>query len=290
VIEWNVAAVAVKALLYGTCLTASGGVLFLTIFGTLLNEAERGRVVQFTRAMAVAALYATIARVMVLSGMLGGDVASLWDWSVIQIVLEGSEGEAAAVRAIGLIGIAAFSFKTGGAQAVALLGAVLTAGSFALTGHTGSVGPGNLPRLVVAGHVLAVSYWIGALVPLFTLSSSPEFARVGTILKRFGDIAAFVVGGLIAAGAVLLWLLLGTVEAIFASDYGRLVLLKLAFVVCLLTLAAVNKLRLTPGVAAGDRAAVARLQRSIAGEMALAAAILIVTATFTTVVGPPELD
>lgn len=289
-IEWNVAAVAVKALLYGTCLTASGGVLFLTIFGTLLNEAERGRVVQFTRAMAVAALYATIARVMVLSGMLGGDVASLWDWSVIQIVLEGSEGEAAAVRAIGLIGIAAFSFKTGGAQAVALLGAVLTAGSFALTGHTGSVGPGNLPRLVVAGHVLAVSYWIGALVPLFTLSSSPEFARVGTILKRFGDIAAFVVGGLIAAGAVLLWLLLGTVEAIFASDYGRLVLLKLAFVVCLLTLAAVNKLRLTPGVAAGDRAAVARLQRSIAGEMALAAAILIVTATFTTVVGPPELD
>ena len=65
-------------------------------------------------------------------------------------------------------------------------------------------------------------------------------------------------------------------------------LLKLALVAGLLTLAALNKLRLTPAVAAGDPAAVTRLRWSIAGEATLAAAILIVTATFTTVVGPPE--
>ena len=138
--------------------------------------------------------------------------------------------------------------------------------------------------------MIAVSYWIGALVPLFKIASSPQHSRVGAILERFGNIAILAVGTLVAAGAVVLWLLLGTVEAIFASAYGRLVLLKLALVAGLLTLAAINKLRLTPGVAAGDRAAVARLRRSIAGEMTLAAAILVVTAAFTTVVGPPELE
>jgi putative copper export protein len=289
-VDWNVAAVVVKALLYATCLTAGGGVLFSAIFGAQLNAIERQSIVQFTRAMATAALVATAARLMVLSGMLGGELASLWDWSIIQIVLEGGEGQAAAARAVGLIGIAAFSFGTGATQAIALIGALLVAGSFALTGHTGSIGPGSLPRLLLAAHVLAVSYWIGALTPLFRISSSTEFARVGAVLKRFGDIAAFIVPGLILAGVAMLWLLLGSLEAVFASAYGRLVLLKLAFVAGLLTLAAVNKLHLTPGVAAGDPAAVVNLRRSIAGEMMLAAAILVVTATFTTVVGPPELE
>lgn len=287
-LDWEAAAVVVKALLYATCLTAGGGVLFMAIFGARLSDIERRHIVRFTRAMAVAALVLTFARVMVLSGLLGGELASLWDWSLIRIVIEGSEGQAAAVRAAGLIGIAAFSFGTGATQATAMLGALLAVSSFALTGHTGTVGPGNVPRLLVAVHLLAVSYWIGALFPLFRLTSSLEFSRVGAILRRFGDVAAFVVPGLIAAGLILLWLLLGSVEAVFASTYGRLVLLKLTFVAGLLTLAAVNKLRLTPGVEAGDLTSVRSLRRSIAGEMALVGAILVITATFTTVVGPPE--
>jgi putative copper export protein len=285
---WDVAAVAVKTLLYATCLTAGGGVLFMAIFGARLTGDERRHIVRLTRAMAVAALVVTFARVMILSGLLGGDVASLWDWSLIRIVVEGSEGHAAAVRAVGLIAIAAFAFGTGATQAIAVLGAVLAAGSFALTGHSGTAGPGDVPRLLLAAHLVAVSYWIGALLPLFRVTSSPEISRVGAILRRFGGIAAFVVPGLIVAGSILLWLLLGTVEAVFASEYGRYVLLKLTFVAGLLTLAAVNKLRLTPRIEAGDGTAVATLRWSIVGEMALAAVILIVTATFTTVVGPPE--
>jgi putative copper resistance protein D len=289
-IDWDVAAVAVKGLLYATCLTAGGGALFLAIFGRQLNEGERRFVIRFTRGAAVAALCVTIARVLVLSGMLGGDVTDMWDLNLIQIILEGSEGWAAVVRGIGLIAIAAASSSASASQAIAVLGAFATAGSFALTGHTGSVGPGNLPRLLVAAHLLAVSYWIGALVPLFRIASGTEHSRVAAILRRFGNIAAVAVPGLIVAGLILLWLLLGSFEAVFTSPYGRLVLIKLAFVAGLLTLATLNKLRLTPAVAAGDRAAVASLRWSIAGEMILAAAILVVTATFTTVVGPPEME
>ena len=287
-IDWSVAAVSVKALLYATALAASGGVLFLALFAAQLTQPERQRIVAFVRTAAAVALCLTIARIMVLSGMLGGEIESLWDWSLIRVLLEGSEGEAGLARAAGLIAIA--SFATSASQSRALFGAVLVAASFALTGHTTTIGPGMLPCVLITGHILAVAYWIGALVPLFTLTADSDSVRVGSILKRFGDIAAFVVAGLIAAGAVLLWLLLGSVEAIVASPYGRFVLVKLAFVIGLLSLAALNKLRLAPAVAAGDRTAAMGLRWSIAGEMALAATILIVTATFTTVVGPPELE
>jgi putative copper export protein len=289
-IDWIVAAVSVKALLYATALAASGGVLFLALFAAQLTQPERQRIVALVRTTAVAALCLTIARIMVLSGMLGGEIESLWDWSLIRVMLEGSEGEAGLARAAGLIAIAAFTFTTSVSQALAVFGAVLIAASFALTGHTGSIGPGVLPRFLVAGHVFAVAYWIGALVPLFTLATGPDPARVGSILKRFGDVAVVVIASLIAAGGVLLWLLLGSVEATVSSPYGRLVLVKLAFVAGLLALAAFNKVRLTPGVAAGDRTAVAALRWSIMCEIALAACILTVTATFTTVVGPPELE
>lgn len=287
--DWVVAAVLVKALLYATCLTAGGGVLFLAAFGRQLNEPERRFVIQFTRSVAVVALYVTIARVAILSAMLGDDFASLWDWPLIQIVLDSSDGRAAAVRVVGLIGIGVFSFGTGASLAIAVASALLVAGSFAVTGHAGSVGPGYPPQLLVGAHVLVVSFWIGALVPLFKIASNLEFSRIGAILRRFGSIAVFIVPGLIVAGLVLLWLLLGSLEAIFTSEYGRLVLLKLSFVAGLLTLAAINKLRLTPGVTAGNRAAAARLRWSIAGEMILATAILLVTAIFTTAVGPPEM-
>ena len=122
------------------------------------------------------------------------------------------------------------------------------------------------------------------------LSSSPDFVRVGGILRRFGDIAVAVVAGLVAAGTILALLMIGSFEALIASTYGRLVLLKVSLFAALLGLAALNKLQLTPGVLSGEHAAVQNLRRSIIAEMTVASAILTVTAAFTTVVGPPALE
>jgi putative copper export protein len=87
----------------------------------------------------------------------------------------------------------------------------------------------------------------------------------------------------------LLWMLLGDVTALWSSTYGRSVMLKLAFVGCLLCFAAFNKLRLTPRLLAGDSRAVRSLRTSIRFEMILGAVILAVTAGFTTLIGPPAL-
>jgi putative copper resistance protein D len=76
---------------------------------------------------------------------------------------------------------------------------------------------------------------------------------------------------------------------LWSSPYGAAMCLKLAFVAALLSLAAINKLKLTPRLKAGDLAAAPSLRRTIHAEMALAALILLTTAAITTLIGPPAL-
>src|SRR5262245_13671391 len=106
-LDWSDAAVAIKALLYTSCLVAAGGVLFLSTFVRMLEARENARIVGFVRGAAVVGLFVIVARTLILSGMLGDDFRAMWDWSVIQIVLDSSEGTAAAARAVGLVVIAA---------------------------------------------------------------------------------------------------------------------------------------------------------------------------------------
>ncbi len=287
--SWNVLSTLVKALLYATCLTAAGGAFFLLIFTGQLTPVQRRRAAAFTRAMATLALYLTFARVAVAAASMGGNAASLWDWTLIRLVLEGSEGPAAVVRALGLLAVAAFAPSPRWTAVAAAPGAVLAAGSFALTGHTVSLGPGNWPQFVVALHLVAAAYWVGALVPLLQLTASPDRPRLAAILKRFGNVALVMVGALIAAGLFLIWAMLDLPDGLIGSTYGRLLLIKLGLVAGLLALAALNKLRFTPRIEAGDQAATVSLRRSIRAEIALAALILLITAMFTTLTGPPSL-
>lgn len=286
--DTSVAVVAVKALVYFTCLTAAGGALFLALFGGQMVQAERQSVLRFARAMAVLALYATMARVLSLSAMLGDEWASAWDETLIRMILDGTEGRAVAARSAGLVVLALALFAGGRAMAIALVGSLAVVASFGLTGHTGSDGP--LAASMVALHLIAVAYWVGALVPLYGLAGAAHQERLASILTRFGNLAVGFVGTLVIAGLALLWLLLGSVEAVVTSSYGRLVLLKLGFVTALLLLAAINKLRLTPAVAAGQAGARQHLRISIAAEIALVLAIFVVTAAFTTITGPPEME
>jgi copper transport protein len=79
-----------------------------------------------------------------------------------------------------------------------------------------------------------------------------------------------------------------TPAALIATDYGRLLLLKLGLVGLLLGLGALNRLVLTPALA--RRAGAARqLRRTIGADLALAAAILAVTAGLGSVPPPRAL-
>jgi len=194
------------------------------------------------------------------------------------------------VRAGGLAVILILAVSSSPVSVVAALGAILVAASFALTGHSLSLERGLIPQALVAIHLLGISYWIGAFYPLRLIAYRSDPPGVALITKRFGDIAVYVVAVLMIAGFALLWIMLESPLALFESDYGRALAIKLLFVAGLLGLATVNRYVLTPALLRGDISALPRLRNSITVEMLLAGLVLVVTAGLTTVTGPPALE
>ena len=80
-----------------------------------------------------------------------------------------------------------------------------------------------------------------------------------------------------------------TLAGLTGTYYGRILLLKLGFVVTLLLLALDNRQRLTPALAAGDATAANRLLRAIRIEIAVVAAVLFLTAMLGTTPPPRAL-
>jgi copper resistance protein D len=97
-----------------------------------------------------------------------------------------------------------------------------------------------------------------------------------------------VVAILIAAGASLLFMLIGSAAQFWGSDYGRMMIVKLLAVAALVGLAAGNKLILTPRLLRGDAGAALVFRRSVLAEIGVGTLILLVTAAFTTLTGPPR--
>ena len=268
--------------------------MFIAVFGRQLPLPELQATSRFIVNVSWSAVVLSLFRIAILNAILGDGLATLTDWSLTRTVMESSEGLATSLREAGLVTIAA-SLRGNLKIATpyfALTGAVAAAGSFALVGHAGEVAlrPGFalLPQSLFLAHLLAVAFWLGSLWPLHRLARHGELKVVAPVMHRFGQIAVAAVILLVAAGGLLIWLILGDWDALWHSAYGRLLLVKLLLVATLLALAALNKLRLTPRLRCGDQSALKTLKNSILGEVVIASLILVTTASFTTLVGPPE--
>jgi len=288
--SFDAAAIAAKALTYAFSLSAAGGAIFVLLFSPLLRADERTLIVRATAQLAVAAIVMTALRLPIIAATLGGDLFSMMDWPLLQFAFESSEGQAALVRAGGLVLVLALLAPSVAGSVVAALGAILVPVSFALTGHSPSVARGLIPPALAAVHLLGISYWLGAFYPLRLIAYRSDPPGVAVVMQRFGNIAVYVVAVLMIAGLALLWIMVESPLALFASDYGRALAIKLLFVGGLLGLATVNRYVLTPALARGDISALPRLRNSITVEMLLAVSVLTVTAGVTTVTGPPALE
>ena len=157
---------------------------------------------------------------------------------------------------------------------VALVGAGL---ALAVTGHAASAAPHWLTRPAVFLHAVAAAYWVGALLPLLGMirSSDPMAAPV---LERFSRGAMVAVAVLIAAGAALATIQLGSIHALYDSAYGQILSAKLLAVLALFGLAALNRLRLTPALTSGRHNGSRDLARSVRAEIGLMLVILALVA------------
>jgi copper resistance protein D len=285
---WDIAVTLAKAITYGATLTGSGGIFFLAFNEPLRRERRGEHIAKTSRTLLFIAAGATVVKVLLAAGSLGDDWAGMLDPANNAMIWNAGEGRAALLRLVGLVLALGIVSKSYFRARLAPLGAALAASSFAWVGHAHGLHPNTLPVLILSVHLLGAAFWLGSLWPLMQITRYADHRYATSLVERFSSLALKVVAALLLAGALLLVLLLPRVSDLWSSDYGRLILLKLMLVAGLLAIATFNKMALTPRLSAGDVAAYATLRRSIASELLIGGVILVVTALFTTLTGPPH--
>jgi len=307
----DAAVVGLRLLQYAGAMVLMGSSLFF-LYG--LRSQPRGQVdglLWTHRAMVVAAAVLAVSALLGLiaqTALLAGSLADGLDPQMLKtVVAEMALGKAAIVRAgIALLALAAL-FLVGPSRGVWIITAALgtiAAASMAWMGH-GAVtdGPGGGLHLVAdIVHIWSASVWIGALVAFTALlirsRSDPAVAvPLHDALRRFSGLGSILVALLIATGAINSWFLVGMerIASLWTTPYGRLLSVKLLFLVLMLALAALNRLRLTPALGRASDSAIApeeelaALRRSVGMETALGFAILTLVAWFGTLEPPSAM-
>jgi copper transport protein len=172
---------------------------------------------------------------------------------------------------------------------LAVVGTLIAVLGLACSGHAATAPPENLSALAVTIHGVAAAYWIGALAPLRRVLAREALIDASRVTVLFSKGAAIAIAALVIAGLALAVLQLGGFSALWETAYGRLFIAKLVLVAVLLALAAWNKWRLTPALSVGNVRAAGRLRHSISLELALAIAIIGLTAALGNVPPPRSL-
>jgi len=110
----------------------------------------------------------------------------------------------------------------------------------------------------------------------------PDQHNLKIVAHRFGVLAMGYVGLLLGAGLGYAYLLLDEFSLMFTSKYGNILLVKVVLVVSLLSLAAINKLKLVPSLETRQTTAVMRFHRSVQFEIAISLIILTASSLLTT--------
>ncbi|MCR9151460.1 MAG: CopD family protein [Rhodobacteraceae bacterium] len=281
--------ICLKTLAYAATLSAIGSVLVLA---TLRELSEHGRAALRLTAVAsvlAAALFSVLRLPVRASFLMGGTWDGATDPMILGMVVDSPLGTSVALRLVGLALILAVLWSARAGLVLAVLGACIASASFALRGHALSE-PQIILGALITLHILCLAFWVGAFAPLARAARLDPPERAGALAHEFGRRALWAVGLVVLAGGFTLALLGAATPSALSSPYGQMFAVKLVLFAGVLTLAAVNKLTLTPELLAGTPGAGARLRRSIGVEAGLVAGILVATAALTTLSAPPGND
>lgn len=283
---WDLLSILAKFLLYLGVLGSAGLALVRLVFGPETGP-MRGPIAWQASGLALLALAAAGFGFLLRGAAMTGDASGLADPEMLGLLWQNPPGTQLLLLGSGLLLVLAGMRAPRIGLWIAAVGGLLALWSFVRIGHVPDAGPVWLEALLVL-HLAAAAFWVGILSPLRRLAGDPaELDAAAELGQRFGRIASVTVPVLIAAGIVMAWRLLGDPAALVTTGYGLTLLAKIAGVAVLLGAAAHNKLRFVPAMRRGDPAAAARLRRSIAVEWLAVCAILLATATLTTLQHPP---
>jgi putative copper export protein/mono/diheme cytochrome c family protein len=171
----------------------------------------------------------------------------------------------------------------------ALLCATFIAG-LAWAGH-GAAGS-LIETLGDSAHLVAAGGWLGGLVPFVMVMASSYEGRTAAraslaadVTVRFSIFGIVMVAVLIVSGTLNSWYLIGDVPHLVGTEYGQLLLIKVALFVLMVAIAAFNRFSLIPRLGRADvpvNATLWALERNGAIEIALGCAIIAIVGALGT--------
>jgi putative copper resistance protein D len=149
-------------------------------------------------------------------------------------------------------------------------------------------------------HLLATGAWLGALLPLVLLlatvarDGSPGAVAVArTATLRFSTLGITSVGTLIVTGIVNTWFLAGSIPALLGTQYGQLLLVKVALFAAMIAVASLHRRRYIPSLTndATEPALRVRAVRQIGRNASIEASIGVFVLAIVGIIGtlPPGL-
>lgn len=187
-----------------------------------------------------------------------------------------------------LIAFALALRRVRGAWLVAGGSALVLAITPALGGHA-AASP-RFTALMIAGdwlHVLGGASWLGSLlfvmmigVPIaLTLEPPDSWNSISSLVNAFSPVALVSAAFVVASGVFASWVHVEHLSALWQTNYGRTLLVKLALVLIALAIGAYNFKRVQPQLS--NETGTLRLRRSAAAELGVGFLILLVTGLLT---------
>jgi putative copper resistance protein D len=163
-------------------------------------------------------------------------------------------------------------------------------GSLAFAGH-GQEGLGFERNIHLAAdflHLIAAGLWLGGLIPLALLlvylrrfREEAWISAAYDAARRFSNLGIVAVGTLLVSGTINAWFLIGDMQSLIDTNYGRLLLLKVTLFAAMVCLAGINRQYLLPQLfgdietGSGSRT-VQRLVRSTLVEIFLGTGVIMI--------------
>jgi copper transport protein len=211
---------------------------------------------------------------------------TIWGWGWLLQLL---------ATAVAIAGFSAARRDPTRGWSIAATGAVLGAFAPALSGHAASA-PILRPLAIFADgvHILGASGWLGSLLVLLVagmpaamrLDTDDRGPAVADLVNVYSPTALVFAGVTALAGVFSAWIHLGTIPALWQTDYGKTLLVKVAFLGIVIATGAYNFLYVKPRLAKID--GVRKIRRSATIEIGVAVVVLLITAVL--VATPTAMD
>jgi putative copper export protein len=289
----------VRALLFAGIMGVVGGTLFAyrlapAFDGEALQAEARVGAKRVLR-LAGVLLSVVVAWRLVQQAAAFADAPELWRSAVGLVITKTTWGTGWLVQAVAvpLVLASALRERSSGGVAPFTLGAGLLAlaASPALSGH--AIGAPRLATVAVVldtVHVVAAGAWLGTLaVVAWVALPLARRAPDGTMLRvlaRFSPIALASAAALAASGVFASWLHLESLQALWSTDYGMMLVRKLVVLAGVAVTGAYNWKVVTPRLTTA--AGLPSLRRSVAIELSLAVVLVAITAVLVATPLPAE--